>query len=141
MFFIGFFSYYPVSREVPRIIIYNCCDGIEQKKGIKKMLHNKTTTGDIGKAFEIDDITNDKRNSIPVLWDRFSENPDHKLATIHAANLGFMANMNTVDGSYLINKFVHKTLDGLDKNVEKQKFLREIFDEIQHELGQNKQLP
>eukprot|EP01084_Bolivina_argentea_P103173 184831_1 len=136
-----FSSYYPVSREVPRIIIYDCCDGIEQKKGIKKTLHNKTSTGDIGKAFEIDDITNDKRNSIPVLWDRFSENPDHKLATIHAANLGFMANMNTVDGSYLINKFVHKTLDGLDKNVEKQKFLHEIFDEIQHELGQNKQLP
>ncbi len=41
----------------------------------------------------------------------------------------------------MINKFVRKTFEELDKKLQKQRFVGEIFDEIQEELGQNTQLP
>eukprot|EP01084_Bolivina_argentea_P297116 511802_1 len=158
-----FSSYYPASREVPRFIIYDCCDGHEQLKTINTKKKTKTTstvttagysslktTGgddamDIGKTYTVEDIrvpTLSRMDSEgPALWQRYTQNPDHKLATVHAANFGFQSKMNNVDGSYLINKFVSKTLEGLEEGIEKQPFLFEVLDEIQQELGQSKQLP
>ncbi len=45
------------------------------------------------------------------------------------------------DGSYLINLFVEKTMNTLNRKGQKQPFLYEILDEIQQELRKTKQLP
>eukprot|EP01084_Bolivina_argentea_P014114 26390_1 len=69
---------------------------------------------------------------------------DAKLVTIHAANLGFQSKINSVQGSYMIYGFVSKMLNALQDNDGKLKsnqFLYEVFDEIQEELGAEKQLP
>eukprot|EP01084_Bolivina_argentea_P138642 244045_1 len=165
-----FSSYYAQSREVPRIIIYDMCDGNEESKSINiKQKHKKLKIGqiisqpftiknipipnsmkgnDIGKNYKVDDISNSIHNvnrgdSSPVLWEHCAKNPDHNLAVIHAANLGFQSKMNSEDGSYLINKFVSKTKATVEQRIDKKPFLLEIMDEIQKELGEieKKQLP
>eukprot|EP01084_Bolivina_argentea_P277725 474263_1 len=149
-----FSSYNPKSRTVPRIIMYDCCDGSDElSKGIKKInkesKYNEVDSNDDekGKQFLIEDIP------IPILneqssdarpqpiWQYNTQNPDHRLVTIHAANLGFQSKMTSIHGSYLIQNFVEKTLEGLKNDVNNPPFLYEIMDEIQHELGERKQLP
>eukprot|EP01084_Bolivina_argentea_P000776 1431_1 len=123
-----FSSYHPAAREVPRIIIYDCCDGDEEVRAMEE--------NEIGKHYGIERIN----VSDTPLWARYTENPDCKLVTIHASNMGFQSKMNH-NGSYLITKFVQKTIDGLKRKENNQPFLHNIFDEIQDELGKNKQLP
>eukprot|EP01084_Bolivina_argentea_P268075 455232_1 len=135
-----FSSYYPASREVPRIFIYDSCDGDEQRKGVQKKQKIKPANI-IAKPFAINDIQHPDSNEQHVLWQRYTENPDFKLVTIHSTNKGFQSKMNSQDGSYLIKKFVDKTIDSLNKTVQKRSFLYEICDEIQQELCQTKQLP
>ncbi len=91
---------YAVSREIPRVFMFDCCDGNEERKGIKKK------SGDA-----IQDISNDEEEKISLidknkgidsdsdesaleLWDQFTNNPDHRLAVLHAANLDFQSKMN-----------------------------------------------
>eukprot|EP01084_Bolivina_argentea_P100228 180007_1 len=131
-----FTQYYPVSRMIPRVVIYDCCAGDEDRKGLPK---NKN----IGKGYEVKNIAppnleeKDSSRSVPV-WSGNDENPDYNLATIYSSNIGFQSKMNRYKGSYLINLFVDKIRT---KNSD-QLFLGDICDEIQNgpEL-KHKQLP
>eukprot|EP01084_Bolivina_argentea_P190810 327787_1 len=142
-----FTQYYPISREVPRIIIYDCCAGSDDRKGLKKKQHlvKTHTTKDIGKAYKVEDISvpnleeKDRSRSVPV-WHGNDENPDYNLATIYSSNLGFQSKMNRNNGSYLIDLFVNKIRSGLQTKDSNQLFLRDICSEIQNEL-KHKQLP
>eukprot|EP01084_Bolivina_argentea_P087314 157701_1 len=77
-----------------------------------------------------------------IKWGKDEKNPDKRLATLFASNVGFESKMSSIDGSYMIKGFVTKMLKylegGTDDNVP---FLYVIFDEIQEELGDKVQLP
>eukprot|EP00483_Globobulimina_turgida_P005666 UN05676 len=69
------------------------------------------------------------------VWCSDQQNPDYKLVTLHAANPGFQAKLNAVDGSYLIREFAKAMIANADiQNVEQRQFLGEIMDGIQHNL-------
>eukprot|EP01084_Bolivina_argentea_P190813 327791_1 len=133
-----FTQYYPISRTVPRIVIYDMCAGDEQRKGIQEKNHsNKTCVDkDSATAYEISDIPQADSN---VVWKRNEENPDYKLAKIYSSNTGFQSKMSNVTGSYLIDMFVNKMQNGLmtiDKKyiVDSRPTLEGIFEKIQEEL-------
>eukprot|EP01084_Bolivina_argentea_P065278 118988_1 len=148
-----FSSYYPCSREVPRIAIFDSCQGDETAKSAKtkkssNITEEKEGGDDVSKnvqyeGFNTTDITpplNRVTSEVPSLWDRNTKNPDENLVKINASNAGFQSKMNDEVGSYLISKFVDKTLNGIEDN--EQKFLCETMDEIQKELADmRKQLP
>ena len=76
-------------------------------------------------------------------WFYGEDNPDHKLAIIHASNQGFQSKMRSDTGSYVIQKLTEKIKSNYNSSDKpNKKFLSQIMDEIQHELHKNgKQLP
>ena len=141
---------YPKVRELPRIFIYDCCDGDnDYGKGINsmtdtgkgreikytKMNLDDTETGDIemGKNFRAEHI--EKQNE--AIWERGTKNPDYLLVEINAANPGFESKMSKTKGSYMISKFVEKMMKNLNDN--NPRFIHQIFDDIQEELQKKQQ--
>eukprot|EP01084_Bolivina_argentea_P085942 155356_1 len=133
---------YPIIRTIPRLFMWDCCDGSDEGKVIKKGKFKKinqnnntgnmnrninnqnihTTAVDIAKGINDNDDDND------------DENIDYKLATINACNLGFQSKICSVNGSYFINSFVEKTAKYLNNN--KMQVIGDICNEIQKELGE-----
>eukprot|EP01084_Bolivina_argentea_P284904 488411_1 len=163
-----FTAEYPKTREIPRVFIYDCCDGHNEfAKAIKKRRNNKTdiTVFDIkndkGKNTSLTSVytsnKDDDEQSVPVdepemysrqftqqeklqLWKRGEQNPDYLLATLHACNLDFQSKLNTIKGSYFIQQFVDISKQYLN-NDKDMPFIGEIFHQIQTDLSQRKQLP
>eukprot|EP01084_Bolivina_argentea_P246495 412518_1 len=144
------------SRLKPRIFMFDCCDGSFQHGGkmgpdtpispiqqpsAQKMAafpamssnRKKMTdeTKQVGKGFHVEDITEEKG----AIWAHNSKNPDFRLVQINAANPGFQSRLNIQVGSYMLYSFMQKQLDNLNKNNEK--YIHELFDEIQTELEQD----
>ena len=67
------------------------------------------------------------------IWTQEEDNPDFKLVTIHAANIGFQSKMDIVTGSYVITAFTRLMIQNIRDNNNKQ-WLFQIFDYIQKEL-------
>eukprot|EP01084_Bolivina_argentea_P282889 484352_1 len=156
-----FSANFPSLRELPRIFIYDCCDG-EKEYNQDVVEHSDTEDDgvDNGKNITVNDITFDskrKENKYDIgkniclndvifnhsveEWARDERNPDYRLITIHAANLGYQSKLNCVDGSYLIREFVLSMMKNaqLAKDEERQYF-GEIMDGIQETLhGMGKQ--
>eukprot|EP01084_Bolivina_argentea_P094502 169890_1 len=158
MFSVG----HPRARLIPRLFIFDCCDGDEQKKGINKsrnigkaiwkdMNVNKIDKSQTKTKVDMKDDSmseesksnNDSSSDTEDegMWERGTQNPDHKLAELHAANQDFQSRLNSRIGSYLIHSFVEKTKIGLQKNSKDMPFLGEIFGEIQTDLEKSTQLP
>eukprot|EP01084_Bolivina_argentea_P207406 353867_1 len=116
---------YPQVREVPRIAMYDCCDG-DFKRSHQPSNYQKKIT-DKGKYFDVDDII--RAESI---WKLDEKNPDYLLSCVHGANQGFQAKMNSIDGSYLIYEFVKKMIANIEGD--NKLFLGEIIDAIQNDL-------
>ena len=95
--------------------MYDCCDGDEQKKNIKKKKKTgtlatkkikpssqKQTVPDQSPKIEEygknilppEEDSDDSDEKTQDLWERGTENPDHKLAILNAANTGFQSRMN-----------------------------------------------
>eukprot|EP01084_Bolivina_argentea_P123873 219506_1 len=129
------------SREIPRIFIYDCCNGTYQYgkgisvKEIHKSTAEKSETDDQPKSYTTAHI----QQRFSRIWDYNTRNPDHKLVEIHSSNTDFQAKMNNDIGSYMLYEFVTKVIDDLDNN--KNQYIHQIFDDIQNELeNRGKQL-
>ena len=123
------FSYpYPAIRDIPRVFLFDCCDGGDRRKSVVR-----DSNADKGKNFTIDNIEMKNENNVDIhAWERGDHNPDYKLVEINAANTGFQSFLSYNKGSYMIHGFVDKMIKDLDNN--KQRFIYEIFDEVQKEL-------
>ena len=129
---------YSSSRLIPRIFIYDCCDGqFEQTRSPSPTPtsfddENNDDDNDKPKGYGLNEIN----LSTPTPWTRNDVNPDYRLCTIYAANPGFQAKMNNDNGSYLVYGLINKLMDNNHDN----KFFGEILDELQHDLhSQGKQ--
>eukprot|EP01084_Bolivina_argentea_P052475 96406_1 len=125
-----FTTNYPSARNLPRIFIFDCCSGLARKQSI-----SGSSISDKGKQFEIDSIAVEKGHD--KIWSKNDKNPDYKLSVVHAANEGFIAKMNKIDGSYLIYQFVTKMIRNIQcakTNPEKELYFGEIIEEIQQYL-------
>ena len=76
-------------------------------------------------------------------WYRGENNPDFKLALIHASNQGYQSKMRSDYGSYVISSFTRELKENIQNNKKPNKlFLYEILDKIQDDLHKKgKQLP
>ena len=139
---------HPKAREIPRIFLFDSCDGSAQREYIRASTINTSQyvavsdekeeeKNDVdvmdkayGKCTELKDISADNA------WTHTTKNPDYKLVQIHASNPGFQAKCCSSKGSYLIYEFTQKILDNLDQKQNKS--LTTICEEIQnklHDLG------
>ena len=95
----------PKIREIPRIFIFDSCDGGATRKQVKE-------STEIQRAGESSPKSPDRAKSISLSdvmtsndWTTDTKNPDYNLVVVHAANRGYQAKINSQIGSYLINEF------------------------------------
>eukprot|EP01084_Bolivina_argentea_P175536 303955_1 len=161
-----FSEQYPAARDVPRLFCFDSCSGDDDKKssvrgesedesvehhggkGIKKRKHSKTSTttkqsydndngNDVSKGVNLEKDRTLSLEQTYGTWNRGENNPDFRLIKISAANLGFQAKMNSVNGSYLIAQFVERLMDNIVNG--NKLFIGEIMDKIQTDLHDNKE--
>eukprot|EP01084_Bolivina_argentea_P173850 301153_1 len=143
----------PDVRHIPRVFIYDHCDGNLEKKHEFRQLESNNNANDSywRQEKKVDPIsqpqparlsTQDIRfSAISVGWFRGEDNPDFNLAVITATNPGFQSKMNQSNGSYFIRILVSKIVDNIINKNNKQ-FLFQIFESVQSDPKLiNKQLP
>merc|ERR1712013_629561 len=148
-----------LSREVPRIFIFDVCDGDGEhgKFGTKKT--NEENLADlVGAADAIAPEEGDEKEeseeeekdagkdvdwyekkeeptpSPEALWARDTEHPDYQMAELNGSTRGFQSKLNRESGSYLIAGFVSRA----EKAFAEKGFVPRIgpiFKDIQLELG------
>eukprot|EP01084_Bolivina_argentea_P209655 357077_1 len=118
----------PMVREIPRIFIYDSCEGSSERIYYRQSTIGTTDieTVDKGKGVSLNQI------STGTEWTHSTKNPDYKLAQIHASNPGFQAKCNSLFGSYLIFEFVQKMMNNVENNINEP--LITICEEIQNKL-------
>ena len=146
---------FPSLRHIPGIFIYDCCDGDNDmvrdhgrstsKKaiaiGFPSMLEpdwsksNQKSVSVVGNGHIVLDAYGSGKN----MWYKGEVNPDFNLVIINSSNTGFMSQMGSKSGSYMIRKFTEKVKNNIDNG--NKLFLNEILHDIQEELHQtDKQL-
>jgi len=136
------FSYHAVLRTIPRIVLFDCCQGIDTRESVvdEQGKSGQTTVESTEqcKSVEEKDIFGGKFKN--QKWTEIDDNPDHWLGRIDAANAGFQSKIDSKKGSLLIAKLYEKYKQKMED--EDAPFIHEIMDEIQHELeDEGKQLP
>ena len=125
----------PLSRTIPRIFLFDCCSGSNERGYIRRTEYETDQAKNIDlkleatKNTEVRDISREES----VIWFQNEDNPDFKLVTINAANEGFQSKMRIDTGSYVVTEFISKLYENIYHNKNRQ-FLHEILDEVQEEL-------
>ncbi len=115
---------YPKIRSIPRIFIYDSCNGTEERRYTFRA--STISSADISKCIELEAVSSGVNQWTQKL------NPDYKLVQINASNLGFQAKCDLRFGSFLIYEFTQKMKQNIEKT--ENKTLATIFDEIQNDL-------
>eukprot|EP01084_Bolivina_argentea_P305981 528664_1 len=139
-----FTHHYPTVRKLPRIFIFDVCDGDNEKvieaRGNTDIIE-AAKNGDIIEEEKKDDRTSadidDKHREDNVLWALGEKNPDYRLVLINSANKNFQSFINMKKGSNLILSFVKKMENNIFNNGNRL-FLSQIMNEIQDELHDKK---
>ena len=125
---------FPKVRQIPRIFLFDSCQGNAERKSGRISLSKSSITWE-------QTIEEEKAKGVRLVdimvgneWTLDSPNPDYKLVEIHAANIGFQAKCNFINGSYLIHRFTEKLQQDIIKKDYDKKSLGTIFEEIQNEL-------
>merc|ERR1712228_1082655 len=140
------FSVHANLRNIPRFILYDCCQGNNSKEEekeeeeIKSDEQEKTTSAAEDKTKRVDEVDIFDGKKQPK-WKGDQSNPDHLLGRVNAANDGFVSNLNSRKGSWVIYKMYSKYMDAL-KLGGRTPYIHTVFDAIQTELQlDGKQLP
>eukprot|EP01083_Nonionella_stella_P041336 112061_1 len=139
-----FSAHYPTTRDIPRIFLFDCCDGSNEQRS-----RTIAASDDVSKYVQVPTeehpgvqkpTSQGKQvtaGDLEITWGSNEQNPDHMLVEVHAANKGFQSKLSRIRGSLMLYSFVAKTLADLDQNGDK--CIYEVFDDIQHELAQPQQ--
>ena len=130
---------HPTLRDIPGIFIYDCCDGDNDisQEPIKRSHQHQISKGnditdEIEEKTELRKVTNIYGTDSDI-WVEGDPNPDYKLPIINSSNKGFVSQMGSKSGSFMIKKLT----EGLRYNIcdnNNKLFLFELFHEIQEEL-------
>merc|ERR1712228_930852 len=133
-------SFFAVLREIPRFILFDCCQGGDKRSILSKEQNAEKKEEEKEKRVDVEDIMGGDAEH--KFWVDDDENPDHLLARVNAANKGFTSQLNPTNGSLVIYKMYSKYVDAIDGKRKPFPFVHEVFDEIQTELqAEGKQLP
>merc|ERR1712228_35166 len=133
-------SFFAVLREIPRFILFDCCQGGDKRSILSKEQNAEKKEEEKEKRVDVEDIMGGDAEH--KFWVDDDENPDHLLARVNAANKGFTSQLNPTNGSLVIYKMYNKYIDAIDGKRKPFPFIHEVFDEIQTELqAEGKQLP
>ena len=120
---------YPQIRVIPRIFIFDACDGTRDRK----------TTMDLQSSnVEIVEANKGDNDTVQALqmeteWTSRTKNPDYNLAVVHGANDGFVSKMqNSEVGSYLTYCFIKMVKERIKRKA--RQGLSDILVEIQDTL-------
>eukprot|EP01084_Bolivina_argentea_P008883 16614_1 len=137
---------YPEIRKIPRIVMFDCCAGTNERYDrtrsviterkitkIEFMEENKTNTGKNGysKGIEVTDVHSEH----DPIWSSDENNPDFQLVIITSANGGFVSKARPLFGSDCIFQFTM----GIENNfiTGNKKLLYQILDDVQEQLHNN----
>ena len=127
-------------REIPRIFIFDSCEGNAQR--INRMMSSISpkSLGSVEEEEEMGADEEDEKGKFIGLedvergteWPINAPNPDYKLVVIHSANTGFQAKIDTRFGSFLIFEFCQRMRMHLENGTNEGLGL--LFDGIQNTL-------
>ena len=127
---------YPQIRVIPRIFIFDACDGTRDRKKTllmeEKDSHSEDSpcVVDADKAGSVDLVD---ELEIDTEWNSKNKNPDYNLIVVHGANDGFVSKMQDNEmGSYLTYSFIKAVKQRIERNGSKG--LGEILMDIQNVL-------
>ena len=147
------------SRGIPRIFLFDCCSGENQRDTtVRSPRINLLSVDSEGEDEE--ESSDDAGKNIPtlsvvrsvtdetavgpemgknapervesVIWALDENNPDFGLITINAANSGFQSKMSCETGSYVVTQLTKRLAKNIYENDNK-KFLSKILRSIQNE--------
>jgi len=132
-------------RSIPRLFVFDCCDGQYYSEAIYKQINEINTKGNGGKGSDESQTEMiNEHDQIQYEYDKVSHwrqnenNPDHNLVVIHAANRGFQANADGKVGSYLIHFLTKLVTASVNPKCRRRccgpEYLGEIIQEIQNHL-------
>eukprot|EP01084_Bolivina_argentea_P072571 131772_1 len=124
-----FSAEYSRVREIPRIVIFDCCSGEGERDPRSReniMIGNERNH--LVQQIEMTEVVKQKES----IWSRDEKNPDYRLVTVIASNPGFQSKMRKDTGSYCIAEFVRNVDDNLQNG--NKKFLYQILDDVQDYL-------
>ena len=113
-----FSTNFPQIRALPRIFLYDCCDGSHQRDIDWATGDDETTDEeekkDMTKNFDAENLKIARHDG--KIWKLGQLNPDYNLCEIHGANEGFQAKISQKNGSYLISQFITQINDNCTWN-------------------------
>ena len=126
----------PVSRTIPRIFIFDCCAGSNERDAEFREDEKEEDKGksagygetDTAKNTEVDDIVRDGS----LQWAIGEVNPDYKLVVVNAANDGFQSKMRCDTGSYVVTQITERLYESISNKD--GRFLHQILDDVQEDL-------
>ena len=113
----------PLIRNKPRLFIFNCCDGANEKAYANRDDDDDDGGKNVPNSVKVEEID----GSDGKIWPRNEENPDFRSATVHAANQGFQSKYCCERGSYVTTGFAKLMIDNIVNNNNK-KWLCDILD-------------
>ena len=126
---------YPQIRVIPRIFLFDACDGTRTRKEAVEQEEEDSDTKDDVELEEADKGPHDGVVEVQMEteWTSKTKNPDYNLVVVHGSNDGFVSKMQKSEvGSYLTYCFTKMIKERIEKN--QRKVLSEILVEIQDAL-------
>ena len=128
---------YPQIRKIPRIFLFDACDGTRDRKATAA-IH----AGELGSGSKYNSGSEDAAKGptdvtealvVDPEWTSRSKNPDYNLIVVHGSNDGFVSKMNESEvGSYLTYSFAKAVKYRIEKK--QRKGLSELLTDIQNQL-------
>ena len=126
---------YPQIREIPRIFLFDACDGTRDRKATDDLDSTDNESADNMDDGEANKAGDDVVESLQMEteWTSRTKNPDYNLIVVHGSNDGFVSKMQATEvGSYLTYCFTKMVKDNIVKR--ERRGLGAILTEIQNVL-------
>ena len=121
-----------INRNIPRLFIFDCCEGNYGKDNYVRSTVNEGIGVDLIPKMDID-----------TEWANNEDHPDYNLIVINSTTKDFVALGNLKKGSLFLTKLIKKMKENnVYCHIKNAMCLEDIFDNVQDELHkQGKQLP
>ena len=131
---------YPQIRVIPRIFLFDACDGTRSRQSTIHLEQRESVTPDNTDVEDAAKPGNDAEGNdlvdalqMETAWTKSTKNPDYNMIVVHGSNDGFVSKMNKSEkGSYLTYYFIKMVRERIEKK--NRKGMYELLMEIQDVL-------